>query len=160
MPPATDFTIRAARAGEAEALTALSLRSKAHWGYDADFMRQCVAALTVDPAAIAAERVFVAVDPAGRRVGVAGVAALEAPGDCEITHLFVAPEAMGQGIGRALFERLAAWMRAQRCTRLMILSDPQAAPFYERCGATGLGMAPSDAIPGRELPLLVYALPD
>lgn len=157
-PPA--IVIRAARTDEGAALTALSLRSKAHWGYDADFMRRCVAALTVDPDAIAEGRVFVAVDTTERALGVAGVAPLEAPGHCEITHLFVAPEAMGRGVGRALFDRLVRWMRAQDRTRLMILSDPQAEAFYRRCGAIRLRMAPSDAIPGRELPLLCYRIPD
>jgi hypothetical protein len=37
---------------------------------------------------------------------------------------------------------------------LAILSDPNAAPFYERMGAVPAGDAPSDAIPGRRLPLL------
>ena len=37
--------------------------------------------------------------------------------------------------------------------RLTILSDPYAAGFYERNGARLIGEAPSDAIPGRSLPL-------
>ena len=37
--------LRLARAGEAAALTALCLRSKAHWGYDADFMAKARARL-------------------------------------------------------------------------------------------------------------------
>ena len=42
--------VRPARAGEAAALTALCVRSKAHWGYDATFMRLCQASLTVSDA--------------------------------------------------------------------------------------------------------------
>jgi len=160
MPSPPDVTIRPARPEEAEVLTALSLRSKSYWGYDAAFMRRCVAALTLDPGAIAAGRVFAAVDGAERPLGVAGITALDEPGLCEITHLFIAPEAMGRGIGRALFDRLAASMCAHGFTRLMILSDPQAEAFYSRCGAVRLGMAPSDAIPGRELPFLAYTIAD
>ena len=37
--------------------------------------------------------------------------------------------------------------------RLTILADPHAAGFYERNGARQIGEAPSDAIPGRSLPL-------
>ena len=36
--------------------------------------------------------------------------------------------------------------------------DPNAAPFYERMGARFLRNAPSDAIPGRMLPLYEYDL--
>ena len=32
------MTIRRARPDEADALTALATRAKAHWGYDAEFM--------------------------------------------------------------------------------------------------------------------------
>ena len=37
--------------------------------------------------------------------------------------------------------------------RLTILADPNAAAFYERAGAVRIGEAPSDAVPGRLLPL-------
>ena len=36
---------------------------------------------------------------------------------------------------------------------LTILADPNAAGFYERNGAVRIGEAPSDAVPGRLLPL-------
>lgn len=42
--------IRPARDTELDALTALVLRSKAHWGYSDEFMRACAAELTVSPA--------------------------------------------------------------------------------------------------------------
>ena len=48
-----------ARAGEAETLTALCIRSKAHWGYDARFMRLSQASLTISDADIASARVLV-----------------------------------------------------------------------------------------------------
>jgi hypothetical protein len=45
--------IRRALPGEAASLSALALRSKALWGYDAAFIEACRASLTVDPEAIA-----------------------------------------------------------------------------------------------------------
>ena len=54
-------------------LTALCVRSKAHWGYDAEFMRRSVAALRVRSADIALGRVLVAVDGKDRAIGVASV---------------------------------------------------------------------------------------
>jgi hypothetical protein len=41
---------------------------------------------------------------------------------------------------------------------MAILADPNAAPFYERMGARLVSQAPSDAIPGRMLPLYEYDL--
>ena len=72
----------------------------------------------------------------------------------EIDQFFVEPALMGRGIGRHLFEATIALARASNISCLTILSDPNAAPFYQKMGAQMIGMAPSDAIPGRSLPLL------
>lgn len=151
--------VRPALPDEAEELTRLCIRSKAHWGYDADFMRLSRPGLTVTPAMIAEHRVLVAEDP---DAGVLGVAKLDAPPEdarYDLALMFVAPEAMGRGIGRRLFDGVVDWLRARGARRLEILADPNAAPFYEGMGAVRIGDAPSDAIPGRRLPLYEYRLP-
>jgi GNAT superfamily N-acetyltransferase len=149
-------SIRAARSGEAGSLTALCVRSKAHWGYDAAFMRLCTAALTVSEASIAAGRVLVAADDAGRTIGTVSVA--EDDEGPELALMFVDPRAIGSGAGRVLFEAAARLARSLGYRRMTILADPNAAPFYERMGARFLRNAPSDAIPGRTLPLYEYDL--
>ena len=149
-------TIRPARVGEGASLTALCLRSKAHWGYDAPFMRKCAAALLVSEAEIAAGRVVVAVDAAGRTIGVAAVAPEGETADLDV--LFVDPPAIGSGAGRALFEAAVGLARSLGAARITILADPNAAAFYERMGVRFLRNAPSDAIPGRTLPFYEYDL--
>jgi len=149
---ASDVTVRGARAGEAAALTALSVRSKAHWGYDDAFMRSSQASLTVGDADIAAGRVLVA----ERDRLVFGVARVEPDG--ELGLLFVDPRTINRGVGRALFEAAVALARRLGARRMAILADPNAAPFYERMGARFVSQAPSDAIPGRMLPLYEYDL--
>ena len=150
--------IRAARPGEAETLSALCRRSKAHWGYDAEFMRLSEASLAVPHASIEAGCVLVAEDADGMLLGVASIAQLDAPGEFDLAHFFVEPAAFGRGAGRALFAAAARLAKAQGARRLIILSDPNAASFYERMGAASIGDAPSDAIPGRRLPLLQYEI--
>ena len=88
-------SIRTAKPGEGASLTALCVRSKAHWGYDAAFMRKCAAALLVSEAEIAAGRVLVACDATGRTIGVAGVAPEGETADLDV--LFVDPPAIGSG---------------------------------------------------------------
>jgi GNAT superfamily N-acetyltransferase len=149
---ASEIAVRTAHAGEAAALTALCVRSKAHWGYDAEFMRSSQASLTVSDADIASGRVLVA-----ERKGVLfGVARVEPDG--ELGLMFVDPGAMSRGTGRVLFDAAVALARRLGARRMAILSDPNAAPFYERMGARLVGQAPSDAIPGRTLPLYEYDL--
>ena len=149
---ASDVTVRSARIGEAAELTALCLRSKAHWGYDAEFMRLSRAALDLSDADIAAGRVLVA-ERAGLLFGVARVEP-----DGELGLMFVDPPAINRGVGRALFEAAVVLARRLGAPRMAILADPNAAPFYERMGARLIGEAPSDAIPGRTLPLYEYDL--
>ena len=144
--------VRRARAGEAQTLTGLCLRSKAHWGYDDAFMRLSQASLTVSDGDIASGRVLVATDD-DRIVGVARVES-----DGELGMMFVDPPAMGRGAGRALFVAATALARRFGARSMAILADPNAAPFYERMGARFVSHAPSDAIPGRTLPLYEYDL--
>lgn len=135
-------------------LTALCVRSKAHWGYDAEFMRRSVAALRVRSADIELGRVLVAVDGKDRAIGVASVIPEGESADLDL--FFVDPPFMGRGMGRVLFEAAVRSARLFGARTLTILADPNAAAFYERMGARFLRNAPSDAIPGRSLPLYEY----
>jgi N-acetylglutamate synthase-like GNAT family acetyltransferase len=143
---------------EAALLTHLCVRSKKFWGYDRAFMARSRPALTVKPGQIAAGDVWVAEDGEGAILGVGALSVLEAPDALEVDKLFVAPERLRCGAGRLLMARLIEEARSRGARRLMILSDPNAAAFYERMGASCVGQAPSDAIPGRTLPLYELGL--
>jgi GNAT superfamily N-acetyltransferase len=148
--------VRSAKPGESRSLTALCVRSKAHWGYDLVFMKLSAAALNVDEDDITAGRVLVAVDDAGRVIGMACV--LSDGDTADLDALFVDPPAIGSGAGRALFDAAVVLARRHGARRMTILADPNAAAFYERMGARYLRNAPSDAIPGRTLPFYEYDL--
>jgi GNAT superfamily N-acetyltransferase len=148
--------VRAARPGEEALLSAICWRSKQHWGYDAAFMRQSAASLAVPRVAIDDGHVWVAVDPEGQPLGVVQLAIVGS--DLDLDKLFVEPSAIGAGIGEMLFRRAVAEARRRGHRRMTVLADPNAAGFYERMGCRFDSMAPSDAIPGRELPLYVFDL--
>jgi GNAT superfamily N-acetyltransferase len=154
-----EVRVRPARPDEAAALSALALRSKAHWGYDAEFLRRSAPALAITPPMIGEGRVLVAEDGRGTLVGVAAVEKLEGPGRFDLARLFVDASMLRAGIGRALFAAAVRLVESEGGTSLSILADPFAEPFYRRLGAVRIGEAPSDAIPGRLLPLLQYAIP-
>lgn len=134
-----------------EELHQLSMRSKAHWGYDQAFMRLAAPKLQYKTEWFEQNRVYGAV--ADRQL--AGVMVLLPPnvaGTAELESLFVDPPFIGLGVGRALMEMAIAVARKEGAQRIGILSDPQAKGFYERMGARWIADAPSDAIPGRVLP--------
>jgi GNAT superfamily N-acetyltransferase len=148
--------VRDARPDECAALTALALASKAHWGYDDAFMTACRAELTLEPADLQRARVRVA-DRGGVIVGFAGVALAPEP---ELEWLFVAPDAMGAGVGRLLLDDVSRLARAAGVQRLRIESDPHAEAFYVGLGARRIGHAASASVPGRVLPLLTLDVRD
>ena len=148
-------TIRAARAEEAEALSALALRAKAHWGYDAAFMAACRDDLAVTPTAIMVGTFRVATrddQPCGfYELDVAGETAT-------LDDLWVEPGTIGKGYGRALWQHAVATARERGCRELRVQSDPHAEGFYLAMGAERIGTKTSTIFPDRELPLLRLAL--
>ncbi|MBZ9599951.1 GNAT family N-acetyltransferase [Streptomyces yangpuensis] len=138
--------VRAARAAEAEALTGLVMRSKAHWGYDAGFLAACAAELRIRPDEVTARRIVVAEDP---QHGVLGVASLEGAAPlATLGLLFVEPAAIGQGVGRLLYREVLRRAVEQGVRRLVIDADPHAAGFYRAMGAVPVPAAGRDATPG------------
>ncbi|MFK0218221.1 GNAT family N-acetyltransferase [Streptomyces vinaceus] len=128
--------LRAARPGEAEELTALVLRSKAHWGYDAGFLAACAPELRIAAGEVAPRRIVVAEGAADGRV--LGLASLEGgPPVARLGLLFVEPEAIGRGVGRRLYRDALRRAAALGFRRLLIDADPHAAGFYRAMGALG-----------------------
>jgi GNAT superfamily N-acetyltransferase len=159
--PDIDLLIRPARAGEASILTELCIRAKAHWGYDPQFMAAATRLLQIPERQIGAGRVLVAVrgqDAAAVPCGVAAIVPLRRPNWFELSHLFVAPESFRLGIGRALFDAAVALAVGKGATHISILSDPNAAVFYQRLGARRCGEAPSGVGGNRMLPLFEFAV--
>lgn len=143
--------IRPALPEEADRLSDLALRSKAHWGYDEEFMRNCAAELTFSGEAISVNPTF-AVECEGR---VLGFYMLErrGKGEVELEALFVEPDAIGQGYGKKLMRHAQKTALEMGCRTVIIQGDPHAEPFYASIGARRIGTRPSASIVGRELPL-------
>jgi GNAT superfamily N-acetyltransferase len=145
------INLRAPRIDELDSLTALCMRSKAVWGYDQAFMDRCCAELTLTSDDLRETEMQVAEND-GVVVAIAQVSIDGANADLE--KLFVEPNLLRSGAGRALFEWASAVARTRGATHLTIEADPDAADFYRRMGARDDGVAPSGSIPGRMLPRL------
>tara|TARA_R110002073_G_scaffold302123_1_gene469738 strand:- start:5444 stop:5935 length:492 start_codon:yes stop_codon:yes gene_type:complete len=154
--PRSDIRLRPARPGEAQALSALCLRSKAYWGYDSAFMASVAPYLQVTDDAIREGYATVAVDADGIVLGVCQIDPWGHGGSLDL--MFVDPEAIGKGAGRALFEHAKAQLKALGQPVMTILSDPYAEPAYLHMGARRVEMRASDVFPGRELPWLEVVL--
>lgn len=148
--------IRAARAAEAGVLSELAFRSKAYWGYSAEFMEACREELSISDEDLARGPTYV-LELDGHPVGFYSLLSL-APGRAELGHLFVDPDALRCGHGRRLLAHACGEARRRGWDVLVIRGDPNAVAFYERCGAVRIGWAASASIPGRSLPLFELPL--
>jgi GNAT superfamily N-acetyltransferase len=154
--PDLDPAIRRARPAEAGILSALALRSKAHWGYDADFLAACRDDLTLLPEEIATSVVYV-FDGVDAPLGFYRLA-LQDDGVALLDDLFVEPAAMGKGVGRHLWRHAVATATKLGCSEMVWQSDPQAEGFYLAMGAQRAGESESTVTPGRLLPLMRFQL--
>jgi GNAT superfamily N-acetyltransferase len=145
--------IRYARAAEQRSLTELQRRASMHW----DAYRQQLVAhpdaveLPVDQIEDGLVRV------AELGADVVGFAVLLRPagGACELDGLFVEPERMGAGVGRALVQDATRIARERLATRIEVIANPEAVGFYQRLGFTGDEQVPTRFGPARRMRLTV-----
>ena len=145
-----------AKPEDAVVLTEIAHAAKRHWGYPERWIESWRNILTMCPEFIAENVTYSAIEE-GRPVGFY-LLTTENDG-IHLDHLWIAPHAMGRGIGRALFEHAIEETRRLGHRTLKIEADPNAEGFYVRMGARRVGEAVTN-IEGqrRELPLLLYDL--
>ncbi|HLS39729.1 MAG TPA: GNAT family N-acetyltransferase [Ornithinicoccus sp.] len=148
--------IRSARPGEAAAVSALALRSKAHWGYDEAMLEAFRRELTWTEEDIRAGGFVVADGSDGRLHGFYRLSGRPPAG--ELGALFVDPPWIGTGLGGRLLRHAVAAAREAGFTVLELDADPGAVPFYEHAGFEQVGTSPSGSVPGRVLPRMRLAL--
>ena len=146
--------IRRARRADAETLTRLAHAAKRHWKYPEAWIALWADALTVTPDFIERHPVYCAVEGEAI-VGFYALTGAESAGATrELEHMWVAPDRIGGGVGRALLRHAIDRLRADGAVTLRIASDPYAEGFYRRMGARRVADVPSTP-EGRTLPLLL-----
>ncbi|MCP3800265.1 GNAT family N-acetyltransferase [Allokutzneria sp. A3M-2-11 16] len=148
-------SLRPARPAEADELSALAQRSKAHWGYDADFMAAVRAELTYTAEHIALGG-FTVAERNGEVLGFYGLAGSAPRG--ELSDLWVDPPHIGTGIGRLLWTNAVRTARNMGWTELVLDAEPYAEGFYFAMGAQEIGVVTSGSLPGRTLRQLMFPL--
>ena len=128
--------IRRATPEEASTLTTIALEAKRYWGYPEHWIKHWESDLTVSADFIREHHVYVA-EVEGE---IRGFYALCVTGDSgELEHLWVTPASIGTGVGKELFLDAMEKAAALAVRDVEISSDPNAAGFYERMGATQIG---------------------
>ena len=121
---------------DAGSLTRIAFTAKSHWGYPERWISQWKDALTITPEFVGRNEVYAAVDIGGP---VAFYALVGRGHEVELEHLWVSPERIGTGVGRALFDHAVHKAASLGAEVLSIEADPNAEGFYRRMGAERVG---------------------
>lgn len=149
--------IRRAVEDEAGALSAIALAAKAYWPYTAAQLAAWRDDLRISAELIASSPTYVA-ELDGEIGGFYSLVQEDQAWNLE--HLWVAPDHMRRGIGRALLSHAMEVAARSGAASLAIDADPYAEPFYIACGARRVGAiaAPIEGQPGRERPQLLLVI--
>lgn len=137
---------------DAQTLTELALKSKAHWGYSEEQIESWKEDLTVTEEMFDKWTVFKYMED----TEIAGFCILNLNEDSPkaiLEFLFVLPKYIGKRIGGRLL-RHAVYVASSQHRKVMNLeADPYAEPFYTKHGFQIIGKVKS-SIPNRFLPVM------
>jgi len=125
-------SLRDAEAGDISVLEDLYRRSSLSNEGDRDNLLANPSVLVVNQRALDEGRIRVAVGEGGRVVGF--VTILERRAMIELEDLFVDPDWMRQGIGRALIDDVVVNATGSGIGRIEVVGNPHALQFYEKVG--------------------------
>lgn len=152
--------IRKAHSSESALLTRIALTSKAYWGYSDEFMQSCKEELTVTPDKLTADHFsYRVIESDGTVHGYYALQTLSGS-EVELEALFVIPDAIGNGLGKALMQDAIDCARQAGYKFIIIQSDPHADDFYTAMGSIATGKQESQSIAGRYLTVFKYNLND
>jgi|WetSurMetagenome_2_1015567.scaffolds.fasta_scaffold466785_2 ribosomal protein S18 acetylase RimI-like enzyme len=125
------FPIRRVLPSDAGLLTQIALSAKRHWGYPEHWIELWRPQLTFDAQYFEGNESWAAI-VAGQPV--AFYTLLDQEGVAWLENLWVAPEYMGLGAGRALFHHALRLSRLRGFNLFQLEADPNAVGFYEKMG--------------------------
>jgi GNAT superfamily N-acetyltransferase len=82
-----------------------------------------------------------------------------APDGLELDDLFVDPDWMRRGVGRALVEDVVAMARRRKCPRITVTANEHALAFYERAGFVAHGFVETTFGPAPRMTLMLPPAP-
>ena len=130
------FEIRYAVPDDAEALSQIAIKAKAHWGYPESLMQVWRPTLTFRPEYFNENENWIAeVD----YQPIAFYTLQEKAGTAWIENLWVLPDYIGKGVGRQLFLHALSRARELGHRILQLEADPNALGFYEKMGMSKIG---------------------
>ncbi len=118
-------------------LTEITKKSKAYWGYSDEQIEKWNSHLTITEEYIEKNLVFNLVKET-QIIGYYSYLKLE-NNQVKLDNLFILPEYIGNGFGLFLMNDFLERMRIEKCTKIILDSEPNAEQFYKKIGFTKIG---------------------
>jgi N-acetylglutamate synthase-like GNAT family acetyltransferase len=134
-----------------EELTALTIRSKAHWDYSPEQILDWTELLTVSEDYISEASVYMLRD-GEQLIGYYALLSLS-PDLIKLDNIFIDPPFIGKGFGNRLMIDLFEKAKASGATKMTLDSDPNAEQFYKNWGFKVVGKLET-SIQDRYLPIM------
>jgi ribosomal protein S18 acetylase RimI-like enzyme len=131
-----NYQIRRVKPEEAPALSKIAFGAKAYWGYPERWMEIWRPQLTFSPQDFEGNESWV-IETNGQPVAFCNLQ--ETEGSAWLEDLWVAPEFIGQGVGKRLFLHAVEESRQRGYRTLRLEADPHAVGFYEKMGMHKIG---------------------
>jgi GNAT superfamily N-acetyltransferase len=147
-----NIVIREAKASEADQLTDLAKRSKAHWGYPQELIEKWHSELVVTPELIMSS-ISLVVEVDGQIKGFWCRTPKEGLSE---GRYFIDPDSIRLGYGKLLWDAVIVKAKELKLKYLTWESDPNAVGFYLKMGARQIGTTNSNIVPGRVIPIMRY----
>ena len=130
------MTIRRIDPRDSNALTRIALAAKAYWGYPERWMEIWKPQLTISPEYLIENEGWAAVV---NETPIGFYTLEERNGNAWLENLWVLPEYIGKGVGKALFLHATELSRQRGHRILQLEADPNAVGFYEKMGMYKIG---------------------
>ena len=130
------ISIQRVHPNHAVQLTQIALAAKAHWGYPERWMEIWKPQLTFRPQYFIDNEGWAAMI---NKTPIGFYTLEERNGNAWLENLWVLPEYIGKGVGKALFLHAAESSRQRGYRLLQLEADPNAVGFYERMGMYKIG---------------------
>ncbi len=147
--------ITKAKAEDTTEMTKLIIAAKRYWGYPDEWMQLWMDELTITQAKLD-KRDFYLGKNGDEIIYIYAISLMDGD-EYELEDCWVAPSYIGHGFGRLLFDDLKKRLHALGCSRLIIISDPNAEGFYRKMGAVKIGEKPT-RIEGRSFSIFEFRI--
>lgn len=149
-------TIQNATDNDVDTMNQLLRHSKAHWGYDKEFLDKFMEkyAFSVEKLKKTTARLFY-LDK--KMIGLYGFI-IDENNMLELDYFFLHPDYVGKGFGYGLWYACCNTAKEMGRNEFVIWSDPNAAFFYMKMGCEKIGTRQSPMMPDRNPPVFKYKM--